>query len=150
MTEQLQPKIVMNKLETKILESLHDKKIFIGYFMLCRYLNDRGYTRHGCNAGYEGPFKPKSNPKNKIYPCKVLCADSKVYYSRVRYFSRKMSQNNLLYLQKCMIDDSINTDIPWYRNADRLDIFVIIARSAIDFQKWWNENKKVSWRQISI
>ena len=140
----------MNVLETKILESLQDKKIFIGYYMLCRYLNDKGYTRHGCNAGYEGPFTPKSNPKNKRNPCLFLCPGTKVTHQRVRYFCRKMRDNDLLYLHKCMIADSINTDIPWYRNADRLDVFVIIARSAIDFQKWWDANKNDSWKQISI
>ena len=140
----------MNQLETKILESLQEKNIFIGYYMLCRYLNDKGYTRHGCNAGYEGPFTPKSNPKNKKNPCKSLCPGTKVAHQRVRYFSRKMRDNDLLYLQKVMMDDSINTDIPWYRNADRLDVFVIIARSAIDFQKWWKTNKKDSWKKIFV
>jgi len=139
----------MNKLEKHILQSLQEKKIFIGYYMLCRYLNDRGYTRHGCNAGYKGKFTPKSNPKNKLNPCKILCPGIKVIHQRVRYFSRKMRDNGLLYLQKIMMDDSINTDILWYRNADRLDVFVIVARSAIDFQKWWNNNKKDSWRKIN-
>ena len=136
----------MTELKKHILQSLQEKKIFIGYYMLCRYLNDRGYTRHGCNAKYN---KGKTNGRDRLNPCNIVCVDTKVYYTRVRYWCKKMFGGNMVYLQKVIMTDSINPDVPWYRNAERLDVFVVIARSAIDFQKWWKKNKKDSWRKIN-
>jgi hypothetical protein len=115
------------EMDRKILEALQEKEIFIGYMMLCRYLNGRGYIRHGCNAGYEGKFIPKSNPKNKRHPCKILCKDSRIYHSKVRYWCKKLEKDQRLYLEKVTYEDSKNPN-SFVEPHKTGDIFVIIKK----------------------
>lgn len=117
----------MDELEKKILNALEERGVFIGYYMLCRYLNGRGYIRYGCNAGYEGKFKPKSNPKNRLHPCKILCPGTKIYYSKVRYWCKKLAIKKKLFLEKMIFEDSKNPYIKT-KPHKRGDIFVKITR----------------------
>lgn len=108
-----------------ILDALDEKEIFIGYYMLCRYLNGKGYVRYGCNAGYDGKFIPKSNPKNRIHPCKILCPGTKIYHSKVRYWCKKLEKEGKLFLAKTIYEDSDNPNVPT-KPHKKGDIFVII------------------------
>ena len=112
----------MNVLETKILESLQEKKIFIGYYMLCRYLNGKGYVRYGCNAGY--PDNDKSG-NARLHPCKILCSDTLINLSRVRYYCKKLEKEGLLFLKKRMFYDSTNPNA--ITKGHLKDVFVFIA-----------------------
>jgi len=110
-------------IETQIINALEEKEVFIGYYMLCRYLNDKGYVRYGCNAGYNKPF---TNGKDRLYPCKILCPTSKIYHSRVRYWCRKLEKENKLFLEKKLYEDSKNPNST--TEPHKLDLFVVITR----------------------
>lgn len=118
-------------MEESILAALEEKKIFIGYFMLCRYLNGRGYKRYGCNAGYNKPF---TNGKDRLHPCKILCPGTKIYHSKVRYWARKLEKENKLFLEKMQFYDSKNPNSK--TKAHKLDLFIIIAKSEEIFNEW--------------
>ena len=112
------------RLDDLIMEAIEEKKIFIGYFMLCRFLNGKGYIRYGCNAGYE---KGKTNGKDRLEPCKILCKDSKIYRTKVRYWVRKLERKKKLHLEKKLFKDSQN---PFSKTkAHKLDCFVIIREA---------------------
>lgn len=114
----------MDGLEKIILLAIQEKEIFIGYYMLCRYIHGKGYIRYGCNAGYK---KPDTNGKCRLYPCKVLCGGTHVYYQRVRYFCLKLAKLNKVFLMKVRYKDAKNpnsTTTP-HRTSDQ---FVIISR----------------------
>ena len=115
----------MNDIETQIINALEEKKVFIGYYMLCRYLNGRGYIRYGCNAGYNKPF---TNGKDRLHPCKILCPEAKIYHSRVRYWCMKLEKENKLFLEKKLYEDSVHPN--FFRRKKRLDTFVFITRRA--------------------
>lgn len=119
-------KRINDNLKEKIKNALQEKKIFIGYFMLCRYLNGKGYIRYGCNAGYGNKYKPKGNPKNRLYPCPILCPDSKIYLARVRYFCRKLHKEKKIFLEKIRFVDSNNPHSKTEPHK-KGDIFVIIS-----------------------
>jgi hypothetical protein len=109
----------------EILHALQEKKVFIGIYMLCRYLNGKGYIRYGCNAKYRDGIKGKKTIKN--YPCNRLCSPKKWYYSKVRYWLYKMENMGLIYLEKLSYGDSVNPDIKFYRRKFRSDIFLFIT-----------------------
>ena len=111
----------LSLLDKKILNALQEKKIFIGYYSLCRYLHGKGYTRYGCNAGYN---KPLTNGKDRLTPCPILCPKSKIYYSKVRYHCLKLEKMKKLFLDKRYFLDSVNPK--FLRKAIREDIFVFI------------------------
>lgn len=112
------------KLEDLILEALEEKEIFIGYYMLCRYLNGKGYVRYGCNAGYQKPF---TNGKDRLHPCKILCPESKIYHSRIRYFCLKLFKEKKVFLKKSQFYDSLNPSS--IAKPHSKDLFIIIAQS---------------------
>jgi len=114
-----------------ILKALKEKKIFIGYYMLCRYLNGKGYIRYGCNAGYKKPF---TNGKNRLNPCKILCKESKIYHSKIYYWCKKLEKENKLFLCKMLFYDFKNPNSK--TKSHKLDLFVIIAKSKEIFIKW--------------
>jgi len=114
-------------LEESILKALEEKEIFIGYYMLCRYLNGKGYIRYGCNAGYNGKHIPKSNPKNRLHPCKILCPGKKIYHSKVRYWCKKLEMEEKLFLEKKVYEDSDNPN-SITKPHKKGDIFVIIKK----------------------
>ena len=109
-------------IKEKILESLQEKKIFIGYYMLCRYLNDKGYKRYGCNAGY--PEDDKSG-NARLHPCKILCPDTQINPSKVRYYCKKLEKEGLLFLEKRIFYDSSNPNA--ITKGHLKDIFVFIS-----------------------
>ena len=102
-----------------ILEALKERKIFIGFYMLCRYLNGKGYKRFGCNAGYE------SNKKNRIYPCPVLCPNTKIYRTKLYYWCKKLGKEGKIFLKKVIYYDSKNPNSKILPHKS--DIFVIIC-----------------------
>ena len=104
-----------------ILEALEEKEIFIGYYMLCRYLNGKGYIRYGCNAGYNKP-----DTKNRLNPCKILCSGSKIYRSIVRYYCVNLEKEGKLTLETKLYPDSQNPNSK--TKAHKLDLFVIIKK----------------------
>lgn len=124
-----------------ILNALQEKKGFIGYFMLCRYLNGRGYIRYGCNAGYKGKYKPKSNPKNRLFPCPILCPDSKIYVSRVRYYCKKLQEEGKIFLKKMRFDDSNNPNSDTKPHG-KGDVFVMI--SLTEDLSWLPQKNKIT------
>jgi len=105
-----------------IINALKERKVFIGYHMLCRYLNGRGYIRYGCNAGYN---KPYTNGKDRINPCPVLCAESTIYRTKVYYWCLKLEKENKLFLEKRKFFDSKNPNSK--TEPHKFDIFVFIA-----------------------
>ena len=105
-----------------IMGALKERKIFIGYFMLCRYLNGKGYIRYGCNAGYN---KPYTNGKDRINPCPVLCPNTKIYRTKVYYWCKKLERENKLFLEKIKYYDSKNPNSK--TKPHKLDTFVIIT-----------------------
>ena len=120
--------IKLTLLDKKIIKALQEKKIFIGYYMLCRYLHGKGYTRYGCNAGYN---KPLTHGKNKINPCPILCPKTKIYYSTVRYHCLKLEKMKKLFLDKRAFLNGINPKSQ--RKVDRDDIFVFIYINQEDY-----------------
>lgn len=123
------------KLEDLILEALEEKKVFIGYYMLCRYLNGKGYIRYGCNAGYNKPF---TNGRDRLHPCKILCIESKIYHSRVRYWCEKLAKKNKIFLERRTFQDSKNPNSK--TEPHNLDIFVIIAPNKETFDNFINKH----------
>jgi len=120
--------ISLDLLDKKIMKALQEKEIFIGYYMLCRYLHGRGYFRYGCNAGYN---KPLTNGKDRRFPCPILCPNTKIYYSKVRYHCKKLEKLGKLFLDKRFFLDSVNPNFP--RKKKREDIFVFIYLQEQDF-----------------
>ena len=111
-------------MEELILKALEEKEVFIGYYMLCRYLNDKGYKRYGCNAGYSKPF---TNGEDRLHPCKILCPGTKIYHSKVRYWCKKLEKEKKLFLVKTTFLDSKNPNSE--TEPHKLDVFVFIAKT---------------------
>ncbi|MBA7492411.1 hypothetical protein ES702_02961 [subsurface metagenome] len=107
--------------EKEILKAISEKKIFIGLHMLCRFLNNRGYIRYGCNAKYKYPYKPK----NKINPCKSICKNNAYYPSKVRYWIMKLFKENKIYTQLLLYLDSKNPNSKI--TPSKYDLFRIIT-----------------------
>lgn len=124
-----------------IQHAIYEKEIFIGYFMLCRYLNGKGYKRYGCNAGYDKSIGTKG--KDRLNPCKILCPNSKDYYQVTRQRTIRLAEMGYVYLQKIVMEDSINPDVGWYRNKTRNDVFVLIASTKNILEKWIKKNNCV-------
>lgn len=116
-----------------ILEAVKERKVFIGYHMLCRYLNGRGYIRYGCNAGYN---KPYTNGKDRINPCPVLCPETKIYRTKVYYWCLQLEKENKLFLEKRKYFDSKNPHSK--TEPHKFDIFVFIALSKKYLDKFFN------------
>ena len=121
-----------------IINALQEKERFIGYYMLCRYLNGKGYIRYGCNAGYEGKHKPKSNPKNRVFPCPVLCPNSSIYVSKVRYWCKKLEEEGELFLEKVKYIDFNNPNVKTKPHTTG-DIFTIISLEKENYS--WHRKK---------
>lgn len=115
-------KSVKMSLESLIMSAVEEKKVFIGYFMLCRYLNGRGYIRYGCNAGYE---KPYTDGKDRINSCPILCKGSKIYRTKVIYWVKKLESRGNLFLVKRKYQDSKNPNSK--TEPHKLDLFVFIC-----------------------
>ncbi len=113
-----------NGIKNKILDALTEKSIFIGYYMLCRYLNGKGYIRYGCNAGY---IKGHTNGRDRLSPCPILCKNSKIYYQRVRYWVNKLAKEKKVFLMKIKYNDSQNPN-SWCKPHKTYDLFVAISR----------------------
>ena len=128
------------RLEDLILDALEEKKIFIGYYMLCRYLNGKGYVRYGCNAGYNKPF---TNGKDRLHPCKILCPESKIYHSRVRYWCKKLEKENKLFLEKKLYKDSKNPNSETM--AHKLDLFIFVCLNEDIFKNFLIKNTLEGW-----
>lgn len=116
-----------------IIEAIKERKVFIGYMMLCRYLNGRGYIRYGCNAGYP---KNKTLGRDRIHPCKVICPGSKIYPSKIRYWCIKLSKENLIFTKKVLYEDSKNP-FSWV-TPHKLDTFVIITKTKSSYKEFMN------------
>ena len=110
-------------IKDKIIQALQDKKIFIGYSQLCRYLNNKGYKRYGCNAGY---LLGKTKGKNRLNPCKVLCTQSKIYHSKVRYWCLQLKDKGIINLEKVKYLDSKNPNSNTIAHKT-YDIFILIT-----------------------
>ena len=117
-----------------IMRALKERKIFIGYFMLCRYLNGKGYIRYGCNAGYN---KPYTNGRERINPCPVLCPGPKIYRSKVYYWCKKLEREGKLLLETTLFYDSKNPNSK--TEPHKLDTFVIIALNKEIFDNFVNK-----------
>ena len=109
-----------------IIKALKERKVFIGYFMLCRYLNGKGYIRYGCNAGYR-----KGNMKDRIEPCKALCPNSKTYRTKIYYWCKKLEKEGKLFLKKRLYYDSKNPKSKTLPHM--LDWFVFICYDKIEY-----------------
>ena len=66
-----------------ILNALKKYNYFIGLHQLCRYLNNKGYIRYGCNAKYTDDLNTIKKKTIKINPCKILCFNSNIYISKI-------------------------------------------------------------------
>jgi len=111
-----------------ILNALNEKEIFIGVYMLCRYLNGKGYKRYGCNT----------ETNTRINPCKILCPKSNIYRTKIMYWVNKLSKLNLIYQEKILYKDSRN---PYSKIIEhKFDVFNIIAKSEGIFNEWKNNN----------
>lgn len=119
-------------IETQIIKALEEKKVFIGYYMLCRYLNGKGYVRYGCNAGY---IKPFTKGKDRLHPCKILCLDSKIYHSKVRYWCKKLEKEKKIFLIKRKYYDSNNPHVKT-KPHNSGDIFVFICLNEAIFNEF--------------
>lgn len=130
-------------LDKKILEAIKKKKIFIGFYMLCRYLNGKGYKRYGCNAGYKKPF---TNGKDRLNPCPILCPNTDIYYSRVYYWSKKLEKQNEIFIKKIHFYDSKNPDS---NNSSKLnDIFCLICESEVVFNNYMKKHTLKSYIEV--
>ena len=105
-----------------IMRALKERKVFIGYYMLCRYLNGKGYVRYGCNAGYP---KNKTKGKDRLNPCPILCPQTKIYLTKIYYWCQKLFQDNKIFLEKRKFFDSKNPNSK--TEPHKFDIFVFIA-----------------------
>ena len=104
-------------MEEMILKALEEKKVFIGYFMLCRYLNGRGYIRYGCNT----------NTNTRVDPCKILCPNTKIYRTKIYYWCKKLYQEKKISLEKVIYEDFQNPN-SWVKKHKTGDVFVIIKK----------------------
>jgi len=119
----------------QILKALGQKEIFIGYMMLCRYLNGKGYVRYGCNAGY--PVDDKSG-NAKRDPCPILCPDVNHSLSKIRYHAKKLGREGKLFLKTTKFYDSKN---PFSRTSPKMmDVFTFICLSRSHFQDFIKNN----------
>ena len=132
--------IGLSSIEKIIIKALEEKKIFIGYYMLCRYLNGKGYKRHGCNAGYKRPF---TNGRDRLHPCPILCPNSTIYYSKVRYWCKKLEKEKKIFLEKKLHKDSKN--LKSETKAHKLDLFVFVCLNEDIFKAFLLKNTLEGW-----
>lgn len=125
----------MEHIQEIIFEAIQKRKIFIGYMMLCRYLNGKGYIRYGCNAGYP---KDDRSGNARINPCPILCPNTEFYPSKIKYHIKKLGDKNLIYIEKRLFYDSRNPNSDNYEH--KIDLFVIIAKSKEIFDKFMEKN----------
>ena len=91
-----------------ILNALKKHNYFIGLHQLCRYLNNKGYIRYGCNAKYTDDLNIIKKKTIKINPCKILCYNSNIYISKIYYWIKIMEKNNEIFTILIKYKDSKN------------------------------------------
>ena len=128
-------------IELQIIKAVEEKKIFIGYYMLCRYLNGKGYKRHGCNAGYDKSIG--TNGRDRLHPCAILCPNSTIYYSRVRYWCKKLEKKKKIFLEKKLYKDSKNPNSE--TKAHKLDLFIFVCLNEDIFKDFLLKNTLEGW-----
>ena len=94
-----------------ILNALNSHPYFIGIHQLCRYLNNKGYKRYGCNAKYKDNINIKKKKTIKINPCKILCMNSEIYLSKLYYWINLMSKNKEIFTILIKYRDSKNPNV---------------------------------------
>ena len=119
-----------------IINSFKSHKYFIGISQLCRFLNNKGYIRYGCNAKYID--NPNINKKKtiKINPCKKLCKNSNIYKSKLSYWINKLSYSKEIFSILIMYKDSRNPNVKTIEHKT-FDIFRFISENIdiyIDFK----------------
>lgn len=125
---------------TQILKAIERKGIFIGYMMLCRYLNNRGYIRYGCNAGYPDDNK---HGNAKIDPCPILCPNSTHTIGKVRYHTQKLAKEGKVHISTRKFYDSKN---PYSRTSPKkLDLFTFICKSEDFLSNYLKKNTLRGW-----
>jgi len=109
-----------------ILNALEIHNYFIGLHQLCRFLNDKGYIRFGCNAKYRNDINSKKKKTIKINPCKILCINSNIYLSKVYYWIKVMEKNKEIFTILIKYKDSKNPNSNII-NHKTFDIFRFIC-----------------------
>ena len=120
-----------------ILKALNQHSYFIGIHQLCRYLNNKGYIRFGCNAKYKDDINIKKKKTIKINPCKILCEKSKVYLSKIYYWINLMSKNKEIFTILIKYKDSKNPNsiiIP-HKTFDIFKFISLTKETYITFKK---------------
>lgn len=122
-------------LDQYILNALDRKGLFLGYMMLCRYLNHRGYIRYGCNAGYPEDDK---HGNAKIHPCPVICPDDRHSLSRIKYHVKKLAKQEKVFIKTAKYYDSKN---PYSDTAPKkLDLFTFICQSRASYHQFMKKH----------
>ena len=114
------------KMKKLILNALNIHPYFIGLHQLCRFLNNKGYIRYGCNAKYKDNINSKKKKTIKINPCKVLCNNSKIYLSKVYYWICLMEKNKELFTILIKYKDFKNPNVN-IKPHKTFDIFRFIS-----------------------
>ena len=120
-----------------ILNALNSHPYFIGLHQLCRFLNNKGYKRFGCNAKYKDDFNIKKKKTLKINPCKILCPNSKIYLSKLYYWINLMEKNKLIFTILIKFKDSKNpkSNIKPHKTFDIFRFICINKKIYFNFKK---------------
>jgi len=109
-----------------IIKALKQHFYFIGIHQLCRYLNNKGYIRYGCNTKYKDDIYSEYKKTIKINPCKILCKDSNIYLSKLYYWIKILEKNKQLFTILIKYKDSKNPN-SYIKPHKTFDIFRFIS-----------------------
>ena len=125
------------KMRKIILNALNIHSYFIGIQQLCRFLNNKGYIRFGCNAKYKDNINIKKKKTIKINACKILCPNSRIYYSKVHYYINLMEKNNELFTILIKYKDSNNpkSNIKPHKTFDIFRFICLNENIYLNFKK---------------
>ena len=120
-----------------ILKALNKHSYFIGIHQLCRYLNNKGYIRYGCNAKYIDDLNIIKKKTIKNNPCKILCFNSNIYISKIYYWIKVMEKNKELFTILIKYKDFKNPNVNTEKHKT-FDIFRFISLNKnvyLDFKR---------------
>lgn len=128
----------MFNIKNEILYALKKHNYFIGLHQLCRFLNNKGFIRYGCNIGYMDDLTIKKRKTIKINPCKLLC-NTNIYPSKLLYWIKKMYINKELFTILIKYQDSQNPFVETKKHKT-FDIFRFISTNEIVFDNFKKNN----------
>ena len=127
----------MIKMKDLIFKALDKHLYYIGLLQLCRFLNNKGYIRYGCNAKYKDDINSNKKKTIKINPCKILCSKSNIYFSKVYYWITIMDRKNEIFTILIKYKDSKNPNVNTkpHKSFDIFKFISLTKETYLEFKK---------------